>query len=93
MHAVSSIPSPVPIALILTLQSVSACTRTHRARQTENGRIFAVFFIPVGITILLKQLAAIGDAVFQSRYQKVKATVVVVVVVVDDTGELLCQVS
>ena len=69
---------------ILTFQSVSACTRTHRARQTENGRIFAVFFIPVGITILLKQLAAIGDAVFQSRYQKVKATVVVVVVVVGD---------
>jgi hypothetical protein len=38
---------------------------------TQDARMFTIFFIPVGIALLLKQLSAIREALYEHRYEQI----------------------
>ena len=42
--------------------------------QTQSGRIYAIFFIPIGIVMLLKQLSSVAETLFRHKHHQASLT-------------------
>jgi hypothetical protein len=57
-----------------TVMTVTTIGYGDLSPQTQSGRIYAIFFIPIGIVMLLKQLSSVAETLFRHKHHQASLT-------------------